>query len=49
MQERALLQSFRHKRIKEAKEDTDTAAADTDKLFTTDFETYYSRIINYTA
>ncbi|WP_019913026.1 sigma-70 family RNA polymerase sigma factor [Paenibacillus sp. HW567] len=47
MQERALLQSFRQKSIKEETA-TDTAA-ETDRLFTTIFETYYTRIFNYTA
>lgn len=45
MQERALLQSFWHKSIKEER----PAEANTDRLFTTIFENYYSRIFNYTA
>ncbi|MFE4710901.1 MULTISPECIES: sigma-70 family RNA polymerase sigma factor [unclassified Paenibacillus] len=43
MQERALLQSFG-----QIKQENDTVV-DKDKLFTTIFETYYSRIFNYTA
>ncbi|KWX79740.1 sigma-70 family RNA polymerase sigma factor [Paenibacillus jilunlii] len=49
MQERALLQSFKQGRIKQAKEDSEPNSVDTDKLFTTVFETYYSRIFNYIA
>ncbi|CAH1216467.1 ECF RNA polymerase sigma factor SigD [Paenibacillus auburnensis] len=45
MQERALLQSFWQKSIKEER----PAEANTVRLFTTIFENYYSRIFNYTA
>lgn len=45
MQERALLQSFWQRSIKEER----PAEAETDRLFTTIFENYYSRIFNYTA
>ncbi|WP_342564616.1 sigma-70 family RNA polymerase sigma factor [Paenibacillus sp. FSL R7-0345] len=49
MQERALLQSFWHRRVKEEESAGTTASADTDRLFTEIFEKYYSRIFNYTA
>ncbi|MNW66498.1 RNA polymerase sigma factor [compost metagenome] len=40
-----MLQSFWQRSIKEER----PAEADTDRLFTTIFENYYSRIFNYTA
>ncbi|MBY0014392.1 sigma-70 family RNA polymerase sigma factor [Paenibacillus typhae] len=49
MQERALLQSLWHRRVKEEDPAAAAVSADTDRVFTSIFEDYYPRIFNYTA
>ncbi|MDF9842089.1 MULTISPECIES: sigma-70 family RNA polymerase sigma factor [unclassified Paenibacillus] len=49
MQERALLQSFWHRKVKDEDPAAAAVSADTDRVFTSIFEDYYSRIFNYTA